>query len=96
MNKFKEWENNPAILKRYGFCAFEFKKETTLNIDGKPEVVGIFWPYKDLGIFPKFGCGMWYVTADGWRVGKTNKSECLDGVWVQYGPDNYTRIDKVF
>lgn len=51
---------------------------------------------EDTGIFPKFGRGMWYVTADGWRVAKTNKSECLDGVWVQYGKDNYKRIAKIF
>lgn len=96
MANFKTWENDPDVLSRYGFCAFEFGKETTLNIDGKIETVGVFWPYENTGVFPKFLRGMWYITADGWRVEKSNKSECLDGVWVQYGPDNYKRIEKIF
>lgn len=93
---FKSMENAPAILAKYGFCAFEFGKTVNLPIDGVNTEVAIFWPYEDTGIFPKFGRGMWYVTADGWRVAKTNKSECLDGVWVQYGKDNYKRIAKIF
>lgn len=55
---FKSMENAPAILAKYGFCAFEFGKTVNLPIDGVNTEVAIFWPYEDTGIFPKLLDGL--------------------------------------
>lgn len=89
---FKSKENNPEILQNENLSEFTYEKTTTKM--GKP--VGMFYGMVDTKIFPHFIKHVYFIDMDGYEVSEEQKTECLDGVWVNYGKPILKRGRKIF
>ena len=89
---FKSKENNSKVLEREGLNEFVFKKVVTIL----GEEVGMFYGQINVGFAPHFIKHIYYIDKNGYEVFESQKSECLDGVWVSYGKPILTRGRIIF
>lgn len=89
---FKAKENDKNVLQSEKLDEFLFHKV----VEKGGMKVGIFYGQINTGMFPHFTKHIYCIDSDGYEIVESQKSECLDGVWVTYGKPKYKRGRKIF
>lgn len=89
---FKSFENRPEILFNEGLDEFSYEKTITMH----GENVGLFYGMIDTGLSKHFIKHIYRIDKDGYEVFEHQLSECMDGVWVNYGKPTLKRGRKIF
>lgn len=89
---FKSKENDCEVLQNEELNEFTYEK----IVIKMGKAVGMFYGMIDTKIYPHFVKHVYYIDEHGYEVFEEQKSECLDGVWVNYGKPMLKRGRKIF